>query len=67
MSANDRRGKALMMVLLSLVGSAWLVQGCGPKQANDFIDQALPAFYGQVVTVPQNDPTPPVATLKIPN
>src|SRR5258708_18603643 len=67
MRPNAGRGKGLMTLLVSLVGSASLVHGCGPKQANDFIDQALPAFYGQVVTAPQNDPTPPVATLKIPD
>lgn len=57
----------LLVACLFWAGPAWLMQGCTPKQANDFVDQSLQAFYGQVVTVPRRDTTPPIATLKIPD
>lgn len=63
-----RSGRYILLVVLA--GWVWLLQSCTSctrEQANSFVDQALQAFYGQPVTVPLRDTTPPVAVLKIPD
>lgn len=67
MSASRGKQPTIFVLVIVLASSIWVLYACSPKQAGDFIDQAIAGFYGQTVTVPLRDTTPPVATLKIPD